>query len=305
VAALAAPIFHELKADHGITHWYFHLPDRTCFLRVHEPEQHGDRVDRATLAKAEATGGESAGKELGKTAFALRVVRPWRVGDELLGYVELGEEIDGFLERMKQQTGDDYVLLAEKRHLDPASFAAVRLRDGMRNDWSDLPDLVAIDATVPGVAPSGWRGSVDALPDDGLFLGEGKEGRRAFARGVLPVTDAIGDRVGALVVRSDVTGMHDNMTRARGRVVALVVALSILSAAAIVFFVDRLVFARLHRMTSQLEDVAARLVGGDYDVARATQPPRAVDEIGSFEAFFGRFIAVVGETLQGLTNRRG
>jgi HAMP domain-containing protein len=268
------------------------------------PEKHGDRVERATLLKAEATGGEAAGKELGQTAFALRVVRPWKVGDRLIGYVELGEEIDGFLHRMKAQTGDDYLLLAEKRRLDPVSFAAVRARDGMRNDWDDRAELVAIDATEPGVAPSGWTGSLAALPAHGTFLGAGKEGSLAFARGVLPVTDAIGERVGALVVRSDVTAMHDNMTRARVRVIALVISLSLLSAAAIVYFVNRLVFARLHRMTEQLEDVAARLVGGDYDVANAIQPPAARDEIGSFEAFFGRFIAVVGGLLKELTQRR-
>jgi HAMP domain-containing protein len=206
---------------------------------------------------------------------------------------------------MKAQTGDDYVLLAEKHHLDPASFAAVRLADGLRNDWGDHPELVAIDATGPEVGLAGWDGRVDALPDAGTFLGEGKEGAHAYARGVLPVTDATGARVGALLVRSDVTRMHDNMTSARVRVIALVVALSILSAAAIVYFVNRLVFARLHRMTEQLEDVAARLVGGDYDVASAIPPPGAADEIGGFEAFFARFIAVVGETLQGLTRRRG
>ncbi len=65
-------------------------------------------VDRATLTKAIETKGLGAGKELGKTAFALRVVRPWFGQDgKLLGYLELGEEIDHFLGRMKAQTGDD------------------------------------------------------------------------------------------------------------------------------------------------------------------------------------------------------
>lgn len=302
--ALAAPVLLELKARHGITHWYFHLPDRTCFLRVHRPERFGDAVVRATLAMATERGGVGAGKELGKTAFALRVVRPWIADGTLLGYVELAEELDGFLQRMKGQTGDEYALLVEKRHLDRASYAEVRRAAGRRDDWDDQPATVAIDATSPGVAVEGWPGEPAALPDGGVFLGETFDAGRSFARGVLPVTDAAGGRVGVLFVRSDISRMHDNMTGARRRVLGLLVGLSVLSAAFLVIFVNALVFARLRRMTTLLEDVAARLVGGDYDVAGAVPAPRANDEIGGFEAFFGQFIAVVAETLQGLTARR-
>jgi hypothetical protein len=305
LAALASPLFEELKATHGITHWYFHLPDKTVFLRVHKPDLFGDAVERATMTRAAATGGVGAGKELGKTAFALRVVRPWVVGGRLLGYVELGEELDGFLERMKAQTGDDYSLLVEKRQLDEASWAAVRQGAGLPNDWKDLPALAPLDSTLPGGKVNGWAGDVVALPEGGAFLGEVPEGDRVFARGVLPVADAAGVRVGALVVRREITAMHVNMTRAQVRVIALVVALALLAAVFLVYAVNDLVFARLHRMTELLEDVSARLVGGDYDVASAIPVTEEKDEIGSFETFFGRFIAVVGETLQGLTRRRG
>ena len=77
--AIADPIFAELKR-HDVTHWYFLEPEpaRTYFLRVHRPEQFGDVVASATLTAAIASRGRAAGKELGKTAFALRVVRSTR-----------------------------------------------------------------------------------------------------------------------------------------------------------------------------------------------------------------------------------
>jgi HAMP domain-containing protein len=304
LAALAEPIYRELRLHHGVTHWYFHLPDRTCFLRVHKPGQAGDRVERATLARASASGGLAAGKELGKTAFALRVVSPWIVDGKTLGYVELGEEIDGFLQRMKQQTGDDYALLVEKRHLDHAGYADLRRGAGERDDWNDHPTLVRVDATSPGAVITGWEGDVGALPAAGAFLGESVDAGRTFARGALPVIDASGARVGALVVRTDITKMHDNMTGARARVLALLVAAAVLCALLLVWLVNSLVFDRLRQMTSSLEDVSARLVGGDYAVGGALPAPTAEDEIGGFEAFFGRFIAVVAETLQALEGRR-
>ena len=303
--ALAEPLFRELRERHGITHWYFHLPDRSCFLRVHKPDQAGDAVDRATLTQAAETRKLAAGKELGKTAFALRAVQPWIVDGKLLGYVELGEEIDGFLARMKGETGDDYALLVEKRHLDRKPFAEVRKLAGKRDEWEDHPTEVVVDATAEGPSMNAWAADVIFLPAGGMYLGEAAEGDRTYARGALPVTDATGHRVGILVVRSDVTRMHRNMTGARARVIAMLVGLSTVCAGLLVLAFNVLVFARLRQATALMEDVSARLVGGDYDVAGAIPPAAADDEIGHFETFFGRFITVVAETLRGLLARRG
>jgi HAMP domain-containing protein len=305
LAALALPLFRELRERHGVTHWYFHLPDRSCFLRVHKPEQFGDAVDRATLVAAAETGRVAAGKDLGKTAFALRAVRPWRVDGKLIGYLELGEELDGFLERMKRETGDDYALLVEKRHLDRALFAEVRKAAGRRDGWDDLPTEVVVDATATGPSMSAWAGDVVFLPAGGLFLGESAEEGRTFARGALPVADATGHRVGILVVRSDVGRMHANMTGAGRLVIGLLVVVAAVSCALLLFAIDVLVFRRLRKTTALLEDLSARLVGGDYDVAAGLPPAESDDEVGHFETFFGRFIAVVAETMRGLTARAG
>lgn len=303
--ALAEPLFRQLRERHGITHWYFHLPDRSCFLRVHMPAQSGDAVDRATLATAAATGKLAAGKELGRTAFALRAVQPWIVDGKLIGYVELGEEIDGFLERMKSETGDDYALRVEKRHLDRKLFSEIRRLAGRRDEWDDHPTDVVVDATARGPSMEAWGADVVFLPAGGQFLGEAVEGERTFARGALPVADASGHRVGILVVRSDVSRMHENMTGARRRVVWLLVVVAAGAAAFLVFAVNVLVFYRLRRTIAVLEDLSARLVGGDYDVGGAVPRAEADDEIGGFEDFFGRFITVVAETIRGLSARKG
>ncbi|MCI5138688.1 MAG: hypothetical protein D3922_09815, partial [Candidatus Electrothrix sp. AR1] len=39
----------SLSQDYHITHFYFHSPDRINFLRVHQPERHGDKIDRLTI----------------------------------------------------------------------------------------------------------------------------------------------------------------------------------------------------------------------------------------------------------------
>ena len=84
-------VFAQLRQDHGMTHFYFHGPDRVNLLRVHKPEKHGDLIDRFTAREAERTGKMASGIELGPLGtFTLRVVRPVFDGGTLIGYIELG-----------------------------------------------------------------------------------------------------------------------------------------------------------------------------------------------------------------------
>jgi serine phosphatase RsbU (regulator of sigma subunit) len=254
--ALAAPLFERLRRDHGITHWYFleAPPERRCFLRVHAPRQFADVVRRVTLSRSIESGGMGAGIELGKTAFALRVVKPYVVKGTVAGYLELGEEIDHFLARMKAQTGDDFGLLVEKRHLDEQEWAGTRAWQGKRDSWSDRPEDVVVDATADGAVPPGVRSG--AVPDGGLLLGEVARGGKVYAQALFPVRDVDGRRVGAIALQHDITAVHASLVRGRYEVMAV---LALLGAAMLIFILvllDRLVFRRLGAMTSTMRSVA-------------------------------------------------
>ncbi len=201
----ARPVFERLKAENQITHFYFLDPEpgRTCFLRVHKPEQFGDRVGRDTLTAAIATKTIGAGKELGKTAFALRVVKPIRSGGKIVGYMELGEEIDHFVDRMKQQTGDDFGLFVDKQHVDRAELARVRNDDR----WDEHADVVLINSTMWDEKHVDLGMPLGKLPEKGAILGdlEEEKGRR-YAAGAFPVRNASGHVVGALFVRHQIGG---------------------------------------------------------------------------------------------------
>lgn len=305
---VATPIFRELERAHAITHFYVHLPDRTNFVRVHRPELFGDAVARPTLAAAVATRRMGAGKELGATAFALRVVEPWVVGGETVGYLELGEEIGHFLGRLKAQTGDDYAMVVSKRDaaghplLERSAWAAMKGAQQKPDDWDAFPDVVLVDDTAG--APADASGvAVGALKPSGQLLGQLARDRHTYARGAVPVADAGGRQVGAVVVLHDISSLHDGMRRARSGILITLGAVAIVLALLMVGLVQRLVFARLDRMTSSLEDLGARLAGGEYDVGRlAPSGPR--DEIGRFEEFFGNFLTVIGGLVRDLTARR-
>jgi hypothetical protein len=201
--AVAAPRFDALKKRFNITHWYFHdrEPARTCFLRVHAPATFGDVINRETLSQAIATQKIGAGKELGKTAFALRVVKPVRAGGELLGYMELGEEIDHFLRRLKAATGDDYALLVDKARVDRKELARIQGQDR----WDERTELVLVESTIADARSVDVGVPLRLISDAGSDLGEGRDGGTAYAFGAFPVRDAANRIVGALFVRHRVS----------------------------------------------------------------------------------------------------
>ncbi len=301
---LASPIFGALRDRHGVTHWYFHEPEpaRTCFLRVHAPPLHGDLVERPTYAQAVARRAVAWGKELGRTAFALRVVRPWTRDGTLLGYLELGEEIDHFLQRMREQTGDEFAVLVLKKHLDEKAWAATR--GVARNTWGDRPEAVVVDSTTTEDRLLAWQGRIEDLPDGGRVLGRERRGERAFVRGAVPVKDATGAKVGALLVLHDVTALDRSLEDHHRGVLAVVLVVALAASALLVLLLERLVFRRLERMMARMEELGARVAGGDYDVAQEL-PPSSRDEMGRFEEFFARFLRVIGGALAELQRRLG
>jgi HAMP domain-containing protein len=299
----AAPIFKELKARHNVTHWYFidPAPGRKCFLRVHRPELHDDVIDRQTLLAAIRTGDTAAGKELGQTAFALRVVRPFAPQGKLLGYMELGQEIDDFLVRMKDETGDDFALVIEKRFLSATAYAATR--GERRNNWNDDPDVVMVDATSKEPGVFGTSADVADVPEGGRYLGPAERGTSRFVRGVVPVLDAAGQRVGGLFVLHDVTALRDRALSEQTGVVVLIGAVAVVVLSLLYFLVEVLVFRRLSRMTQAMQHLSIRLAGGDYDVGGHIKPASS-DEIGKFEGFLGSFLSTIGSTLRELEKRQ-
>jgi Double sensory domain of two-component sensor kinase len=252
--AAALPRFAGLRDRDGITHWYFIGVDRKTFLRVHRPELHGDLIDRVTLQRAAETGTLASGLELGQTAFALRVVRPWYVGGKLIGFMELAEEIGHFLVRMKADTGNDFAVLVRKQFLDESAWR--RINGPARDTWNSRPDVVVVDTTNYGDGLVDFQGEIGTIPPGGLVLGEETEGARAWIRGIFPFFDAKDRQVGALVVARDYTSLHDAMRRGRLRVMLVVLGMSFVASLVVWFAADRLIFHRLAQAIGDAERAA-------------------------------------------------
>jgi hypothetical protein len=299
--AIALPIHQVLKADHGIGHWNFvDAETKRMFLRPHLPAKHDDVIERPALNKAIERRENSVGKELGKSAFALRVGRPfWGADGKLIGYIELGTEVDHFLGRMKMQTGNDFAMFIQKKLVDESEWA--RTRGKAKNTWNDWPTVVLANSTTSDELLD--EAAIAGAGADGTILDEVERNGAYFARGVFPVRESSGKIVGGLVVRHDVTALHADMQLGLLRALLLLGGLAIVASILVYPVVDRLIFRRLRTMMGTMEDMSVRLAGGDYSVGSVQRPLRK-DEIGGFESFFGDFLRLVGNTLRTLSDRQ-
>jgi PAS domain S-box-containing protein len=167
--AAAQPRYRELHETFGISHWYFITPDNRILLRVHAPELAGDEVKRQTLKDAAASGQAVTGLELGKTAtMTLRHVLPWRVGDELLGYIELGTEVDWFDRQIRQLIGVEVASAVHKSFTSAEDFASGKKALGFAGEWAAYPNIAILGQTLT------------PLPDDIVTAWQ------RFARGETP-----------------------------------------------------------------------------------------------------------------------
>ncbi|RWX45597.1 PAS domain S-box-containing protein [Candidatus Electrothrix aarhusensis] len=142
---------HILNQDYHITHFYFHSPDRINFLRVHQPERHGDRIDRVTLRQAVKTGEIASGLEIGPLGtLTLRAVIPWHAGEQLIGYLELGRELASIASAFRQSdTVDGYLLTVNKKFLKHQGWLLGMAMLNRSADWSAFSDRVIMINTLP------------------------------------------------------------------------------------------------------------------------------------------------------------
>lgn len=209
----AEPLFRQLRDRHQITHFYFSGPDRVNLLRVHQPDRHGDTIDRITTKQAEQTGKPASGLELGPLGtFTLRVVFPWYDKGRLIGYVELGEEIEHLIHQVHELTGNDVYLTIDKQHLQQKDWEAGMQLLGRASEWNRLPDsVITLQTTKTGGASilnllaQGSRQHTGAIPLQ-------QDGRILRARFV-PMRDAGNRKVGNLLLARDITPLFQHHRR--------------------------------------------------------------------------------------------
>jgi PAS domain S-box-containing protein len=223
---LSQPLLRQLRRHNRISHFHFLDPERACFLRVHRPGRKGDTINRITVLGAERTGKMFHGIELGPLGtFTLRVVQPWYKDGRLLGYIELGEEIEDVISRLSGSAGVEIAIAIHKKFLDRAGWEEGMAMLGREADWNALGHAVVVTKTVPVAAESldpylchGRHGF--GVLDSLISLDD-----RTYGASLVELTDA-GDRLvgGMLILRDEtVACVALRQTVAEGLLLCLVI----------------------------------------------------------------------------------
>jgi HAMP domain-containing protein len=134
--------------------------------------------------------------------------------------------------------------------------------------------------------------TIQGVPATGEQLGLVTKDAIMFARAVLPLDDASGERVGGVFILTDVTEMYGSAVETRNRALVFIVALNLVVGAGLWLLFQLLIVRRLDRLIQ----VATRVVGGEYQTRIECT---SKGEIGRFEKLFDQFrevfVSVVAE----------
>jgi signal transduction histidine kinase len=157
------------------------------------------------MQQAIAQGKTVSGLELGRSGtFTLRVVYPWKVHGELIGYIELGQEYDRILQDLKIVSLIDFAVVLDKKNLNREAWNEGMAILGRKADWDFLPDRVVIDQTLS--MPASVFGTLFAAETDTKRSGIKLDVKgRTYRAKSFPMQDDAHHNVGEFVIFSDMT----------------------------------------------------------------------------------------------------
>ena len=251
--------FKDLKRHFNITHFYFMGTDRVNLLRVHTPLRFGDTIERTTMLRAESSGEITSGVELGVLGtFTLRLVAPWYDQQQkLIGYVELGMEIDQILNRLQENQNVQLVTVINKKYLVRDKWVNGMTELGRTHDWDHFHDVV-INKYTASTTPAKLveflerNGSISDY-DIRAMSYKGRE-QRVIA---LPLMDASDRNVAQIIMATDVTQVESD---ARNAAYTVGLIALILGSVLLIFFNWLIggITQRLKRDEKELRELATR-----------------------------------------------
>jgi len=199
-------VYAKLRENHGITHFYFHRPDRVNLLRVHKKEKYGDLIDRYTAREAELTGRTASGIELGPLGtFTLRVVRPVYADGELTGYIELGREIEDILDSFHKKHALEVAVAVRKDALERSQWESGMEMLGRKADWERYGEDVLIYCSLTDYPAECDRFIEAPDKETGAAPSQLEFNERVWRVRTFPLPDASGSNVADFIVMHDFT----------------------------------------------------------------------------------------------------
>jgi signal transduction histidine kinase len=289
----AWPAFDELRQSNRITHLYFTGPDRVNFLRVHQPNRYGDVIDRITTLRAAEVREPARGIELGPLGtFTLRVVVPWYKDSQLIGFLELGEEINHITEEVHGILGVDLLVLVHEEFLDPELWEKGRQMLGHQDDWGHFGATLVVGRAMAEI-PEALIKILDQKEYSYEQVLQVVEAGRNLYIAFLPLTDISGREVGDFIVVQDVTGLRAGFQNS----MAMIAAVSVL-VGGIVFVIFYMILGKVERGYLHQREIELRLAQVNTEHQKIVQ----VEKLSAMGLMIGEIAHQLNNPLAGVVN---
>ncbi len=302
--AESRPLFESLQDGLMATHLYFIDTEAVCRLRVHSPDLRGDVIDRFTFRQARAQGHQYSGLELGSHgAFSLRLVRPWRRDGEIVGYLEMSEEVRGLIAGVPDILDIEMITLLRKDQLKPSGWAEGRERFGFAGQWDRLQEHLLVEGNLAGLDGDWERQVTEAMSAEaGHRVIAFRESGHSYLCIPLPMRDARGQVVGSYLVKWDI---NETLAVRDKAVIFLATLMAVLGALLLLFawpFLGR-IQAQMHGTQSQLQATIARQAEAADSLRRNEARLRsAIQEKEEAEASLNEKVRTLAEARMAMLN---
>jgi PAS domain S-box-containing protein len=169
--------------------------------------------------------------------MTLRVVHPWRIDSQVVGFIEMGEEIDHIIHKLQDILGVELYVAIYKELLNREDWETGMRLFGHDSNWNQLPSSVIVSQTLKEVPQvfgdflkKGHHRYMVMEKDIELTIDKHKH---RFSVGVIPLFDASAREIGDIAVLYDITEL---VTSSRRTIVITFLICLIVGLALFIFF---------------------------------------------------------------------
>jgi signal transduction histidine kinase len=287
-----SPLFSSLRDKHHITHLYFTGPDLINLYRFHSPDEFGDEIDRLTTIKAKDRQEAVHGLELGSLGtLTLRLVMPWRSEGRVIGYLEIGEEIEHLISEIRASLSVDMLVLVDKRMVLPQQWQRGQTLMKREGNWERFASHVTLAQTTDRLPAA-----LDDPTLKSLLAGHTAEiddRGRSLHLAAVPLRDAGQRHIGDLVVIRDISALKSTFNWS----IVAVTAISLLSAIGVlgVFY---LALDRVERDYRRQHDLEHQLLRFNAEYSRILQ----MEKLSALGTMVGGIAHQLNNPLVGVVN---
>ncbi len=285
-------LFETLRKDHRITHLYFNTPDLVNVLRMHSPGHFGDVITRDTSIRSRKQGQAVHGIELGPLGtLTLRLVAPWLADGKLLGYLEIGEEIEYLVEEIHDSLLVDVMVLVDKRFLSAGQWKRGLDLLQRKGNWMRFDNQVLVAQTDPQLPAALNDAMLQELRNGRTEVFD--DGSRVLHLAMLPLVDAGSRRIGDMVVMRDITQLQQTFLNS---VLGVTLLSLLLGAGVLVLFYVAL--DRVERDYQHKHDLEHQLLHLDSEHERILQ----IEKLSALGTMVGEIAHQLNNPLVGVVN---